>query len=215
MTSQDALPLQWPHRYGREDFIVGDCNKEAFEAVIQPDEWPIPVTLLLGPAAGGKTHLAHIFAEKHGASFIKDEEGIDKALVEHPLFLVVDDADKIGNDEKLFHLFNSVLTRKARLLLVAGEEPQHWIKLPDLLSRIKAAHYIEMQNPDEEVIRLAYRKLFTERGLFVDDKVLDYLAVRTERSFAGVLKNVDKLDRLALANKKRVTIPLIADSKLF
>lgn len=215
MAKQEALPLTWPQRFGRDDFIVADCNKEACQAVSTPDEWPIPVTVMIGPAASGKSHLATIFKDLHGATFIKTSAEIDEALAMHPLFIVIDDADKIQADEKLFHLFNSVLTRKARFLMTASSDPQEWIKLPDLLSRVKASHYITLENPDEAMIKLAYQKLFNDRGLFVDDKVLDYLALRTERSFAGVLKNVNILDQLALENKKRVTIPLITESKLF
>lgn len=215
MTDQEALPLVWPQRYGREDFIIADCNKEAFNAAISPDEWPIPITLIIGETASGKTHLASIFKEKYNALLLKNVIDIDVALAEHPSFVVIDDADKMNADEKLFHLFNSILTRKARFLMTASSEPQNWIKLPDLLSRVKASHYITVKNPDEGMIKFAYQKLFNDRALFVDDKVLDYLALRTERSFAAVSKNVDALDQLALKNKKRVTIPLINDSHLF
>lgn len=215
MTQQEALPLKWPQRYGHDDFIVADCNKEAFNAVISPDEWPIPITLLIGDTGSGKTHLSKIFQQKHEALSLKDAQEVEQALSSHALFIVVDNADKIKNDEALFHLFNSALTRKARLLMTAKAEPQNWIKLPDLLSRMKASHYIKLQNPDEKMIKSAYQKLFNDRGLFVDEKVLDYLAMRTERSFPGLLKNVNVLDALALKNKKRVTIPLITESNIF
>ena len=213
--TQEALPLTWPQRYGRDDFIVSDCNKKAFDAVLSPDEWTIPVSLIIGEQGSGKTHLATIFQERHKALFLKTAADVEQTLSSNELFIVVDNADNIGNDEALFHLFNSILTRRARLLMTMSRDPQEWVKLPDLLSRLKASHYITLQHPDEEMIKRAYQKLFTDRALFVDDKVLDYLAVRTERSFAGVLKNVDQLDQLALKNKKRITIPLITDSNIF
>jgi len=215
MSEQKALPLTWPQRFGREDFIVAECNKEAFDAVIIPDKWPIPITVLIGPKACGKSHLSAIFQQVHNAFVVRDADDIDQALADHPTHIVADDADKIADDERLFHLFNSILTRKARLLMTASSDPKKWIELPDLLSRVKASHYISIENPDEEMIKLAYQKLFNDRGLFLDAKVLDYLALRTERSFAGVLKNADALDQAALANKKRITIPLIQDSHLF
>lgn len=215
MTKQEALPLKWPQRYGHDTFVVAECNKAGFDTVINPEEWPIPITMLIGDNASGKTHLAKIFQEHHHAFWIGNAADIETALQQNPPFIVVDDAHRIENDEALFHLFNNILTRKARLLLTAPSESSTWIHLPDLLSRLKASHYVMLNNPDEPMIKAAYQKLFNDRGLFVDEKVLDYLSIRTERSFAGVVKNVDILDKAALRNKKKVTIPLINDSGLF
>ncbi|WP_425349162.1 hypothetical protein [Methylobrevis pamukkalensis] len=47
--------------------MVGPANATALAGLVSWPEWPGPVTLLLGPAGSGKSHLAAIFAEHAGA----------------------------------------------------------------------------------------------------------------------------------------------------
>lgn len=215
MSRQEALPLVWPERYSRENFVVAENNRRAFDAVMHPETWINPAALLIGEFASGKTHLVRIFQEVHGAFIIKEKSDIASAIEQEAAYFVIDDCDTLQVDEELFHLFNAVLHGKHRLLLTAASNPENWVKLPDLLSRLKAAHPLEVQMPDEASIKVAYQKMFNDRGLFVDNKVLDYLALRTERRFASIFENVSRLDQLALQNKKRVTIPLIQESGIF
>ena len=51
-------------------------------------------------------------------------------------------------------------------------------------------------------------KLFKDRQILVENGVLDYLVVRMERSFEEALRLVNLLDKEALAEKNRITIPL-------
>ena len=51
-------------------------------------------------------------------------------------------------------------------------------------------------------------KLFKDRQILVENGVLDYLVVRMERSFEEALRLVNRLDKEALAEKNRITIPL-------
>jgi len=220
MKQQGALPLVWPERYELSDYIVASCNELALQAIKHPQNWKTPVLIVLGGIASGKTHLVRIFASLHQAKPVQSVEDLDAALLADEPLVVIDNADDLIRQnpvaiEKLFHLINGITARKGRLLLTAKTQPAQWVTLPDLLSRLQASSHLSLENPNEDMIKAAYQKLFTDRSLLVDDKVLDYLALRTERSFAGIKAVVDKLDVVSLEKSRKITIPLIQSLDLF
>lgn len=217
---QGALHLTWPERYGEDHFILAPCNQLAFQMIADPGQWTGHVLLLIGPAFSGKTHLAHIFAEKHRAVLVTTPEELGRAADDMPDRLVIDSVDMLIAEhpevtEALFHLVNAAYLGQVTLLLTTRDQPAAWARLPDLLSRLQACQHIALAEPDEEMIKGAYQKLFVDRGLIVDNKVLDYMAVRSERSFSGIRRNVEMLDTLSLETARKITIPLIQTARLF
>lgn len=214
MTNQHILPLTWQTRYDQSSFIVADCNRHAYDLVLNVDQWPHPIVIIQGEQGIGKTHLVHIFTDKNTANSL-DTQG-DQFISDGQSCFVLDDADQSQiSHESLFHLYNHVLTTNGRWLITCTKPVAEWVTLPDLLSRLQSCPLVLLDMPDETMIAQAYQKLFTDRGLFVDDKVLSYLALRTERSFSAVLTIVDHLDKAALQTKRRVTIPLVQELGLF
>src|SRR5205809_5405273 len=59
LTFELALP---PPTFAREDFVVGDGNREALAWLDRWPDWPAPALALSGPAGSGKTHLGRIWA---------------------------------------------------------------------------------------------------------------------------------------------------------
>ena len=59
------FPLKFKPRtdFGRDDFLVADCNREALNMVEMWPNWPFFAVVLYGPEGCGKSHLAHVFAE--------------------------------------------------------------------------------------------------------------------------------------------------------
>ena len=66
------LPLDLGHRpaLGRADFLVAPCNAAAIAWLDRWPHWPAPALALYGAAGSGKTHLAHVFAARAGATSI-------------------------------------------------------------------------------------------------------------------------------------------------
>jgi chromosomal replication initiation ATPase DnaA len=54
-------------------------------------------------------------------------------------------------------------------------------------------------------------KLFADRQLYMDDKLIGYIVNRMERSLDTAQTIVDRIDRLALARGTRITRPLAAE----
>ena len=211
------LPLDFTHDPGRsrDDLIVSDRLSAAISIVDRWPDWPSPVVILAGPAGSGKSHLANIWAEKTGARAVALDGG-DPAILEAaengPLY--AEDVDRDGFDETtLFHVINAVRTHGTALLLTTRIWPAAWnITLPDLASRLKAATIVEIGEPDDALLALVLVKLFADRQVSVDDRVISFLVARMERSLDAARTLVERIDRLALARGTRISRALAAEA---
>ena len=201
-----ALPVEAAH--GRDDYVVSQANRAAFDLVTNP-MWPSDVLVMIGPEGAGKTHLAAVFAEDTGATVVAAAD-----LARHdPLTLapagravVVEDAGEGIDERALFHLLNAVRQGGGRCLITARRPPASWgTRLADLASRLRAATPVELGLPDDPLLEAVLAKLFADRQIAVDPAVVAYAARRMERSFAAAVHLVEALDREALAAKGPVS----------
>lgn len=85
------------------------------------------------------------------------------------------------------------------------------VELPDLKSRLKAATVVEIGEPDDELLMQVLTKLFADRQLFVDERLIGYIVARMERSLEAAQTIVERIDHLALARATRPTRALAAE----
>ena len=78
-------------------------------------------------------------------------------------------------------------------------------------SRLRAVPAVDLEAPDDALLRAVLVKLFADRQLAVDESLIGYLAMRIERSFASARAVVEELDREALRQKRPVTRALAAE----
>ena len=210
-TPPRQLILDWPHQpsFSREDFLFDPSNREAVDAIDRWPDWPGRMLLLVGPEGSGKSHLAALWAATAGAPAIRGQDlAKESARVSiEGAALLIEDTDKVGvAEERLFHLINSALQTAAWVLLTARQGPEAWgLTIPDLLSRLRLAPVVRLKAPDIELIEAVLFKLFSDRQLQVEPRVIAYIATRIERSLGAARRLVATLDREALAKGRRVT----------
>lgn len=202
---------------GREDFLVAPCNQDAVAWIDLWPQWPAPLLILHGPAASGKSHLAAVWAARNGGVRIPPDRLATHdahALSGFGPHLVIDHPDPwIGDlaaETTLFHLYN-LMREDGRSLLMTMRTPPIRLDfaLPDLASRLRAAPSVNIQPPDDALLAALLVKLFADRQLQTGQDVIQYIIPRIERSFAAVRDLVERADRLALAEKRNIAIPLI------
>lgn len=210
------LPLDLGHgtAYSRDDLVVSPSNVQAAALVDRWPDWPAPVVVLAGPAGSGKTHLAHIWREAADAVRIERGKIAQGAAAFDGRPVLIDDIDAGAFDQNgLFHLINSVRGAGSHLLLTARRFPAAWgTTLPDLASRLKAAATVEIHEPDDVLLAGVITKLFADRQVEVEPHVVHYLVRRIERSLATAMRVVERLDRMALEQKARITRAMAADA---
>ena len=188
-------------------FLVSASNENAFAMIELWPRWPDHALLLLGPPGAGKSHLGAIWADRAGAAVVPaDALACGEARTGgEPLLL--EDVETIGSGETaLFHLLNRMRERGAALLLTARTPPDSWaVKTPDLLSRLRRAPTAAIGSPDDSLMRAVLVKLLVDRQLVIDAEVVEYAAMRLDRSLGAARAFIDALDREALARKSRIT----------
>lgn len=215
--SPRQLTLDLKHRpaFGRDDFLVAPCNEAAIALVDRWPEWPTPVAVVFGEEGCGKSHLAAVWQSISGAVSISGEALGESAVLQavggHGCF-VIDDADRVRDEKAFFHLYNLCRENRGSLLLTGRDAPSRWpLALPDLRSRIALAPAVEIGAPDDATLSAILVKLFSDRQLHVPSEVVGYLVARMERSFRSALTIVEAMDRDALAQRRRLSVPLARD----
>ena len=86
------------------------------------------------------------------------------------------------------------------------------VELADLASRLRAIPTVQLQPPDDALLRAVLVKLFADRQLAVDEALIA-LSVDADRAFVrcGRACAVEELDREALRQKRPVTRALAAE----
>ena len=187
---QIALPLDWPQSQGESRLIVSDCNREAFEHFRKWSLWPVKATLLTGPRRSGRSLLARSFAERVGGR-------------------VVDQADR-ADEEELFHGWNAAQESGRPLILIVDRAPPDWeIALPDLRTRIAVTPIATIAEPDDLLFEALIELHFADRGLHIPREALRFMCARLHRDDLTVERAVEAVDRHAIAERARLSLPTI------
>jgi chromosomal replication initiation ATPase DnaA len=210
---QLALALDHAESLAREDFLSGPSNAQALALVDSWPAWPLRTVMLTGPGGSGKSHLAAIWAQAAGARRIAaralDEAAVPSALATGAL--VVEDVAAGAFDERaLFHLLNLAREDAAFVLLTARTALMS-VAIRDLGSRLKALPVVALAPPDDALLRAVLVKQFVDRQLAVDESLINYVAMRIERSFAAARDVVSLLDDEAMRQKRPITRALAAE----
>ena len=187
---QIALPLDWPQTEGESRFIVSAANRSAFDHFRNWSMWPVKATVLTGPRRSGRTLLARTFAERvHGR--------------------VIDQAES-RDEEEVFHAWNDAQDSGLPLVLVADEAPPAWSpKLPDLRTRLAITPVATINQPDDVLFEALMQLLFADRGLHVPREALRFMTERLNREYWTAERAVEEVDRYAISERARVTMPTI------
>lgn len=217
LAKQIPLDLGGKTAYGSSDFHIGESNKAALGWIDQWPNWPAPVLILQGPPASGKSHLAAVWQEISKSAVIKPEELTQHSaqdLFERGDALLLDGLDPwLGDGDAettLFHLYN-MLKEEQKTMMITMRMPatQSDFVIPDLASRFRAAPSVCIHTPDDRLLASVLIKLFSDRQLTVNNDVLTYLLPRMERSFAAARDVVEQADKMALSEKRGISVPLM------
>ena len=187
---QIALPLDWPQAADDDRFLVSDANRAAFDHFRHWSLWPVRATLLTGPRRSGRTLLARAFCSRVGGRLIAGAERHDEV--------------------ELFHAWNAAQEAGRPLVMIVDEVPPAWeVTLPDLRTRIAVTPIARIAEPDDALFRGIIQLLFADRGLHIPDEALKFVSERVERSYYMAERAVGAIDRFAIADRARLTLPTI------
>ena len=213
------IPLDFAARsaLGREDFLLGPSNQDAVGWIDRWPDWPAPALIMTGPAASGKTHLAAVWRDRTQAEIIRPDMLLSHSaeqLAGLNQNLVFDGLDPwLGEraaETMLFHLYNIFKEEKRTFLITMRMAPAHAeFAIADLASRLRAAPVAAIHAPDDVLLASVLIKLFSDHQLTVGNEVIQYILPRMERSFAVARDIVALADKMALSQKRGISVPLL------
>ena len=220
---QLSLNLKKKGIYEEDDFLVSSSNKEAYKLVNSWPEWRSRKIIIFGDSGTGKTHLSKIW-QKNTSAIILNLNQLKKIKFESffkkkNIFIIEnisDFFDKINKKEKnnlekqLLHFYNLIEEKKGYLLLTSLIAPKLWkISLPDLKSRILSSIAVKIKKPNDQLLSSVLVKLFVDKQILIDKKIIKFIVYRSERSFANLENIVNKIDKQSLITKKKININFV------
>jgi len=209
--------------YEKDDFLVSSSNKEAYKLIDRWPKWPSRKIIIYGDTGTGKTHLSNIWQKKTSASVLNLNKfkkiRFDNFFLKKKSFIIENISnffDKINKSEKehlekhLLHFYNLIEEKKGYLILTASNSPKFWgISLPDLKSRILSSINVKIKKPDDELLSSVLIKLFLDKQILIDKKIIKFIVYRSERSLTNLQKIVNKIDKQSLITKKKININFV------
>ena len=210
-TYQQSLPLRLRPSYGRHDFIVGESNNDAVIWLDTFPTWNEDGLIIVGPRSSGKSHLVSVFKNKYRCNILKPEDiNTEKIDILGLKNLVIENIEKINNHKFFLHTMNLIKEKKYKIVLTSRLTIHDMkIKLNDLRSRLLALPQAKILSPTDDVLRGIIIKISKDKGLPLNDSVINFIINHTERSYLEINNLINKLDKLALNKKKKITIPFV------
>ena len=212
----DQLILKFPeHRaYKREDFYVSPSNQEAYNFINNWPKWIKRIVNIFGPSGSGKSHLSSILKTKTKCLEILGNELNENIIFEFKTkeVLIIENFNEKIPEELLFSLWNIAL-QDNKYFLINSIKPisSYKFKLPDLTSRVKSSLNIGIKLPSDDLISAIIAKNFSDKQIMVEEKHIDYIIKRIDRSYEKISQFILTLDRYSLKKKSPFGLKLIKE----
>ena len=212
--NQLLLDFDYNIEFNEHDYYVSKSNYFAFNLVQNWPKWEKKIINISGDSFSGKTHLAKIFQNKSKALYLRHNdvnEGVFKKIKLNNC-IVIDDFEKINNENLLYSLFNLIYQDNKYLLILSNiviSEINY--SLDDLNSRAKNCIFAQIENPDDDLIFAIIVKSFSDRQIKLEKKLLEFIIKRIDRSYRKIYEFIYKVDELSLKKKKPVNLTTIKE----
>ncbi|MBI5921554.1 MAG: DnaA regulatory inactivator Hda [Betaproteobacteria bacterium] len=213
----DLRPEQSP---SFENFVTGQNTELVARLARLPDPGVCDQIYVWGPPGSGRSHLlratlAAAQARQRPTCLIEAATlGEHQAEIPNGL-LIIDDVDALSaaGQITLFRTFNT-----ARLiglaLLLSGPLPPLGLQAAlreDLRTRIGSTMIYQVQALSDAEKAAALRQQGLNRGMNLDEHLIDYLLRHGRRDLPSLLGVLDALDRASLAQQRPLTLPLLRE----
>ena len=210
MIKQKIFDFNIKENYGNDDFFVSNSNSLAHKVLLNT-KIPEKYIYLKGPSKSGKTHIGQIWQKINNAILFNYNDY--NMILGQKKNVFVDNFSLNFDEEKLFHLINHCYSNNLNILVTSElSSTEQKFKLSDLSSRLKTFYFAEIFNPDDELLNNLLIKLMHDRQIHINnDEIFSFITKRIARTYLAIYNFVDRIDKLSLSKKKKITIPLIKE----
>lgn len=223
MRAAPQIPFDFyaPEAPSLDNFVTG-ANAELLarlRTLAAPRGLDDPAVISLwGGSRVGKTHLLAAQAADMASRGVPLQTlNANDAFPEDPFvtarLLCVDDADELNATQSawLFTAFNHV-AQNGGVTVVSGKSPPGtWPLRDDLRTRMASGLIFEVLPIPQDELAPVLAEYAKRRGFSPSEEVLAYLLSRSRRDITTLCQVLSAIDRLSLAQKRAVTVPLLRE----
>ena len=212
---QQIIKFNDNQNFRYDDFYVSKSNEHVLNFINQWPKWQKNFLNLSGERSSGKTHLMNIFIEKFkGIKFeaqLFDDNDLRKIKVYQNIILENLDTNI---DEQLCYTLINTIEQDNKYLIITSRKPivDLLFKLKDLQSRTSNFILQTFEKPDDNLMFALILKNLSDRQIFLDKKLINYIVKRIERSYSNIFDFIYKIDEMSLKKKKSINLKIIKEA---
>ena len=211
---QTIIKFDYDKNFRNDDFYLSKSNKHVFDFLNIWPKWERNFVNISGEKLAGKTHLINIFLHKNkGIKFEgKSLENDDLKRIKIYENIVIENLSSDVDEKLLYSLFN-LIEQDNKFIIVTSIKPivNITFELKDLKSRVKNFILLDIEKPDDDLIFAIILKNLSDRQISLDDKFIEFIVKRIERSYSKIYDFIYKIDQLSLKKKKSIDFKIIKE----
>jgi len=212
--NQLIMKFDYEQNFKDDDFYVSKSNHYTFSLLNEWPKWQKNFLNICGEKFSGKTHLVNIFIKKFGgiklnAKSLKNEDLKKIKIYEN---IILEDLDK-NVDEKLIYSLLNIIDLDNKYIIITSIESIVDIEfsLDDLKSRTKNFILQNIEKPDDELMFALILKNLSDRQISIDEKLINFIIKRIDRSYSKIFDLIYKCDELSLKKKKPIDFKIVKE----
>ena len=212
---QRIIKFNYEKNLEKDDFYVSESNKHILKQIDNWPKWEKNFLNINGENYSGKTHLVNIFLKKFKgikfeANLLSDEDLKETKIHQN---IVLENLNEDVNEKLIYSLLN-IIDQDNKYLIVTSVKPIVDIKfsLKDLKSRTKNFLLQNIKKPDDELVFALILKNLSDRQIFLEKKLIDFIMKRIDRSYGKIFDFIYKIDEISLKKKKSIDLKIIKNA---
>ena len=212
---QRIIKFNFQKNLEKDDFYVSESNKHILKQIDNWPKWEKNFLNINGENYSGKTHLVNIFLNKFKGIKLEANLLTDENLREIRMYqnIVLENLNENVNEKLIYTLLN-IIDQENKYLIITSVKPIVDIKfsLKDLKSRTKNFILQSIRKPDDELVFALILKNLSDRQIFLEKKLIDFIMKRIDRSYGKIFDFIYKIDEISLKKKKSIDFKIIKNA---
>ncbi len=211
---QTIIKFDYDKNFKNDDFYLSKSNKHVFDFLNLWPKWERNFVNITGEKLSGKTHLINIFLRKNKGVKLEGKSLTNDDLKKVKIYenIIIENLSPEVDENLLYSLFN-LIEQDNKFIIITSATPIVNIsfELKDLKSRSKNFILLNIEKPDDELIFAIILKNLSDRQISLDDKFIEFIIKRIERSYSKIYDFIYKIDQLSLKKKKSIDFKIIKE----
>jgi len=212
--NQTIIKFNYDKNFKNEDYYISKSNKHVFDFLNIWPKWEKNFVNVVGEKFSGKTHLMNIFLQKNKGIKFESKSLRNDELKKIKIYenIIIENLSSDVDEKLLYSIFN-LIEQDNKFIIVSSTKPIVDIsfELKDLKSRAKNFILLNIEKPDDELIFAIILKNLSDRQISLDDKFIEFIIKRIDRSYSKIYNFIYKIDQLSLKKKKSIDFKIIKE----